>query len=137
MYIAVMALVLFFLLGEYGSWNAILVLAVLLSLVVSALSFYMAIVMPGIWKLYRSKSPDLDEREMGVVLDAVRTSYTIFGVVSLILIFGTVLSVRYNILTLTHRGHFSLGLTIVMFLDFLIAVLPPSIIAWKERVVEK
>jgi len=122
--------------GEYGYWNALLVLGVLIFAAGSVGAFYMSIVLPGIWKLCRSKSENMDEREKGVVLDSIRASYNIFGIVSILLIFGTVLSVRYNILALTHRGHFSLGLALVMYLDFLIAVLPASVISWTEKIVE-
>ncbi len=136
MYFSTTAFFVLFLIGEYGSWSAFLVLSVLISAAAGIGSFYMSIVKPGIWKIYRAKSENMDEREKGVVLDSVRLSYTIFGVISLLLIFGTVLSVRYNILTLTHRGHFSLGLSLIMFLDFLVAVLPSSIISWTEKIVE-
>lgn len=135
MYFFVAAFLIFFLIGEYGSWTIVLISGAVVFLALSVASFYKAIVVPGIWKLYRSKPLELDEREMGVILNATRASYTIFGVVSLVLLFSIVLSVRYDVLTLTHRGHFSLGLALVMFLDFLIAVLPPSIIAWKEKIV--
>ena len=135
MYFFVAAFLILFLMGEYGSWNIFLISGTTVFLALAVASFYLTIVVPGIWKLYRSKPLELDEREMGVILNATRASYTIFGVVSLVLLFGIVLSVRYDVLTLTHRGHFSLGLALVMFLDFLIAVLPPSIIAWKEKIV--
>lgn len=136
MYISTLTFFTLFLIGEYSFWNGLLVTSTLIFLCIACSTFYLSIVKPGIWKLYRTKSNKLDEREKGVVLDSVRLSYNIFGVISLLLILCTVMSVRYNILALTHRGHFSLGLALVMFLDFLIAVLPASIIAWTEKVIE-
>ena len=136
MYISTLVFFTLFLIGEYSFWNGLLVSGTLIFFAVACGSLYISIVKPGIWKLYRAKSHKLDEREKGVVLDSVRLSYNIFGVVSICLILATVVSVRYNLLALTHRGHFSLGLSLVMFLDFLIAVLPPSIIAWREKIVE-
>ena len=136
MYISTIVFFTLFLIGEYSYWNGLLISGTLIFLVNAIASFYLSIVKPGIWRLYRAKSHKLDEREKGVVLDSVRLSYNIFGVISILLILCTVISVRYNILTLTHRGHFSLGLALVMFLDFLIAVLPASLIAWTEKIVE-
>jgi hypothetical protein len=38
---------------------------------------------------------------------------------------------------LTHQGHYSFGLMILMFLNYVLSVLPASIIAWTEQRVEK
>lgn len=72
-----------------------------------------------------------------MVLNSYRRSYLIFAVASLLLFFFVVLPLRYNLIILTHRGHFSLGLALVVFLDFMATMLPPSIIAWNEPVAEK
>ncbi len=136
MYIATIVFFTLFLIGEYLYWNGLLVIVTLIFLLIACSTFYFSIVKPGIWKLYRTKSNKLDEREKGVVLDSVRLSYNIFGVIAPLLLFGTVLSVRYNWLVLTHRGHYALGLILCLFFNFLVAVIPPSIIAWTEKFIE-
>ncbi len=136
MYISAIVFFTLFLIGEYSHWNGLLISGALVFLVNAVTSFYLSIVKPGIWRLYRAKSHKLDEREKGVILDSVRHSYNIFGVIAPLLLFGTVLSVRYNWLVLTHRGHYALGLILCLFFNFLVAVIPPSVIAWKENIIE-
>lgn len=126
----------FFLIAEYGQWNPFLVIATLLSGAGTWISLQVSLRSTGVWKLCKSKAENLDEREMTVVLNSFRRSYLIFGVVSLVLVLFIVMSVRFSWITLTQRGHFSFGLAIVMFLDFLVAILPSSIVAWTEPVFE-
>jgi hypothetical protein len=137
MFAAVIALFTLFLFGEYSHWNGFLISGTLLSGLAVWVSFQMTLKKTGLWKMCRLKARKLDEREKIVVLNSYRRSYFIFAVVSLILVFLIVLSVRYHLIIHTHRGHFSLGLALVMFLDFLVSMLPPSVIAWTESVVEK
>jgi hypothetical protein len=130
-------LLILFLIGEYSKWTEILIVFTLLSGLAVWLSFQQTLKKTGIWKMCRRKARNLDERERIVVLDSYRQAYIIFAITAILLFFLVVLSVRYGIIILTHRGHFSLGLALVMFLDFLVSMLPPSIIAWTEPVVEK
>lgn len=55
--------------------------------------------------------------------------------VSLVLVTAMTLSVRFSLFTLTHRGHYSFGLMALILLNYLVHVLPASIIAWRERLV--
>ena len=137
MFASMIALFTLFLVGEYRYWNGFLISGTLLSGLAVWISFQMTLKKTGLWKMCRVKAQKLDEREKIVVLNSYRRSYLIFAVVSLILVFLIVLSVRYNLIIHTHRGHFSLGMALVMFLDFLVSMLPPSVIAWTEPVVEK
>ena len=137
MFSSVIMLFFFFLLGEYGNWKDYLILGAIVSGIIGWFSFQLTLKTTGLWKMCRRKAQNLDEREKIVVLNSYRLSYLIFGIVSVFMVFLIVLSVRYNLITLTHRGHFSFGLAIVLFLDFLVSMLPPSILAWTEPVVEK
>ena len=57
----------------------------------------------------------------------------IFTGFSLSLIAFMVLSVRFSFITLTHRGHYSFGLIVLILLQYLVHTLPASIIAWTEK----
>jgi len=64
--------------------------------------------------------------------ESFRHSYFVFSLISLAFIAFMVLTVRFSFFTLTHRGHYSSGLAIIVCLNYLVNVLPASIIAWKE-----
>jgi hypothetical protein len=86
--------------------------------------------------LTRSKAQQLDEREINVVYDSYRRAYRIFTVVSVGLVAVITFSVRFSFFTLTHRGHYSFGLLVILLLNYLINTLPASIVAWKEPRIE-
>ena len=127
----------FFCIAEYGHWNLYLTVSCLLSFSILVISNIRVYVKTGIWKMSRAKSRDLDERQINIVHDAYRRAYDIFTVFSLLVFFFVVLSVRYSFFTLTHRGHYSFGLVMLMFLNYLLNILPAAIMAWSEPVIEK
>jgi hypothetical protein len=129
--------VILFCLGEYGDWSAWLAVSTVMLLIMLIISYFHVYVKTGIWRMCRAKSADLDERQIAIVHDAYRSAYHIFTVVCLVLLFFIVLSVRYSFFTLTHRGHYSFGLIILMFLNFFLNTLPASIVAWMEPVIEQ
>ena len=129
--------VILFCIGEYGHWMAWLAISAVLLILFLPVSHFHVYVKTGIWKMARSKSADLDERQITIVHDAYRSAYNIFTVICLILLLFIVLTVRYSFFTLTHRGHYSFGLIILMFLNYLLNTLPASIVAWREPTIEK
>jgi ABC-type Fe3+ transport system permease subunit len=127
--IVFIALVLF---GEYTSWDVVLTVAAILSFILIVLSFVFLYIRTGLWKLTHTKTESLDEREIQLTHQSLRQSYKIFSLISLVILFFIVISVRYSFFTLTHRGHYSFGLIILMFLNYLVNTLPAAVIAWTE-----
>jgi hypothetical protein len=125
-----------FCIGEYGQWNVPLGVVAGLALSSLAISFYWTLIRTGLLRLTRASAKKLDEREIQITHRSLRHSYAIFSVFSLALIGCMVISVRFSWFNLTHRGHYSFGLIVLIFLQYLVQTLPASIIAWtEERVV--
>lgn len=76
----------------------------------------------GIWKLSHQKMKSLDERQIQVVLNATRISYSVFVILVLILIYG------YAIM---EKG--PIDVVIAVALLYLAHLLPASILAWTEK----
>lgn len=136
-FLCVVLFVIFFSIGEYGKWNPFLIGCSVVLFLASVFSYIPIYIKTGIWKVARSKSAVLDEREIKLVHDAYRRSYDLFTVICLVIVFFIFLTVRYSFFTLTPRGHYSFGLIILLFLNYLLNTLPPAIIAWTEPRVEK
>jgi hypothetical protein len=132
-YLCLLLFAITFCLGEYWRWNTYVVLIAVAFLIQMALSFHFTLIRTGFWRLTHTGIEMLDEREIQLTHSAMRRSYAIFSALSLAIIVFMTLSVRFSFFTLTHRGHYSFGLIVVICLLYLIQTLPGSIIAWKER----
>jgi len=121
-----------FCIGEYGTWNAALIVFEVMALAAIAFSFRHAYVKTGTWELTHTPAEKLDEREIQVTHDSYRSSFGIFTAVSLLFVIFMVFSVRFSFVTLTHRGHYSFGLVAVILLNYLAHILPSSQIVWKQ-----
>ncbi len=86
-----------------------------------------------LWRLAHSNIENLDEREIQVTHNSLRHSYSIVSIISLIVIAFITLSVPFSFFTLTHRGHYSFGLIVLIMLNYVTHKLPASIIAWSEK----
>ena len=124
-----------FCMGEYGVWNAAFVGIEILALAGIVYSFRYVYIKTGIWKLTHAHADQLDEREIQVTHESYRGSFNIFTGVSLLLVTFMVFSVRFSFVILTHRGHYSFGLIVLIMLNYLAHTLPSSRIAWKQPVV--
>lgn len=132
-YSSAMFFAIIFCLGEYEQWSAPLALVAILTVFSLAISSYLTLFRTGLWRLTHTRVEKLDEREIQLTHTSLRHSYAIFTGVSLALIAFMVLSVRFSIITLTHRGHYSFGLIVLILLQYLVQTLPASIIAWTEK----
>ena len=87
-------------------------------------SFIKAYVKTGLWKFSHSKDTSLDERELHVMLNALKYSYGGFTVITLLIIYG---------FALAEKG--PIDVVIAACLLYLAHVLPAAIIGWREKVV--
>jgi hypothetical protein len=122
-----------FLRGEYGGWSPGLAAGASGFFLLLAASFYALFMRTRLWKLTHTRSEDLDEREIQLTHRAFRISYTLFAVISTGLLVLLFVTVRYSFLTLTFRGHYSLGLILLFLVNYLINTLPAAVIAWTEE----
>ena len=92
--------------------------------VVGLFSFITLYIKTKIWKLVHTKIEKLDEREIQLTHESLRYSYSIFTVVSLLVLL---------IFALTIKDYDSLLMIICIGLLYLAHTLPAAIIAWKQK----
>lgn len=122
--ISLVLLLTFFYLGKYGNGEMIFIIAEIISIILFVLSLYLGLIKTKFWKLVHSKSKNLDEREMGAILTALKYSYSIFTIVSL--------SIMYTF-----------AVTDLLFIDIMLAggllylahALPAAILGWNEKII--
>ena len=98
----------------------LLILALLLAMVLW--SFIVVFGRTGLWSKTHLNQKNLDEREIQVHSNALRLSYSIFVVVTLLVVYGYALMEREPIDVVIAGG-----------LLYLAHVLPASIIGWTEK----
>ncbi|MCP4571005.1 MAG: hypothetical protein GY838_01510 [bacterium] len=133
-YVSAALLAAVFCAGEYGTWNLSLAVVFAAGLGAFTVTFFVTYGRSGFWSLARAEAGDLDERQILVTHESFRRSYAVFAIVSLLLVVIVVFTIRFSLVGLTWRGHYSFGLAIMFLLGYLAQVLPASLLAWRETV---
>ncbi|RLD60293.1 MAG: hypothetical protein DRI95_15800 [Bacteroidetes bacterium] len=97
-------------------WFEVGIIAVLL------VSFYKAFIITKFWKMVHTSSKDLDEREMQVVLNALRYAYSIFAIICIIIIYAFAIAENQPIDVVLAGG-----------LLYFAHILPVGIVGWNEK----
>ncbi len=121
-YISLIAVLVFFYTGKYFQWPISSVIFEIGSLSIFIISFIRAFIKTKFWKLVHTSSKNLDEREMQVVLNALRYAYSIFAIICLIIIYAFAIAEYHPIDVLLAGG-----------LLYLAHTLPAAIVGWNEN----
>jgi uncharacterized integral membrane protein len=130
---ALVGVVALFLVGEYGGWHPLLAGATLAVAALFAVTFSAAYVRSGLWRLVHTSCTRLDEREVQWTHEALRRAYRIVGVLTLVVLAVLSLLIRFSVDLLTFRGHFSLGLALMITLSYLVNTLPAALLAARRH----
>ena len=123
-YFVLFALIAVIYTGEmYGESTFIIVAAICLTLL-TVLSFVFLHARTRLWWLTHTKVENLDERQQGITHESLRTSYGIFTVLSLALLF---------VIALAAQDYDPNLIVAFAALHYLAHTLPGSILAWRER----
>ena len=104
------------------TWSLILVIAIAVALVLFIMSFISGYVRSGLWKFVHQSERKLDEREMQLVLGSVKNAYSIFTILTLIVIYTFALIIQKPLDALIAAG-----------LLYLAHTLPAAIIGWMMK----
>ena len=109
--------------GEWAGWDVrLIIIGALIATIVALVTFYLVYWRTRLWRFAHTPFDKLDEREIQVIYEALRYSYTIFIVACLAIIYINVIA---------EKGYFSA--VVPTGLLYLSHALPASIIAWKEE----
>ncbi|MCK4641854.1 MAG: hypothetical protein KAU06_10990 [Candidatus Marinimicrobia bacterium] len=121
-YFSLIALIVFFYTGKYFQWSVSLVVFEIGSVVIFLISFLKAFIKTKYWKMVHTSYKNLDEREMQLVLNALRYAYSIFTIVCLVIIYAFAIAEYHSIDVLLAGG-----------LLYLAHTLPAAIGGWNEK----
>jgi len=105
-------------------WPLSYLLIEIVILAIFFISLNKAFIVTKFWKMVHTSSKNLDEREMQVVLNALRYAYGIFTVVCLIIIYAFAIAESKPIDVVLAGG-----------LLYLAHTLPAAIVGWNEKVI--
>jgi amino acid transporter len=112
----------FFYLGKFNSWQSIFIIAEISFFVLFIVSLYLGFIKTKFWKLVHSKSKNLDEREINVVLNALKYAYSIFAIICLVIIYAFAVAEYHPIDVVLAGG-----------LLYLAHILPAAVAGWNEK----
>ena len=121
-YFSLIAVLVFYYAGKYLHWPIVTVVFEIGFLVILLISFFRVFIKTKFWKMVHTSSKNLDEREILAVLNGLKSSYSIFTVTCLIIIF-----------TFSLIGYHRIDILLASALLLLAHTLPAAIVGWNER----
>ena len=120
--ISILAIVILFELLKFAE-NKIWLAGLEFLLVITALiTFYNAYWQTGLWRLSHTKTEKLDEREMQLISDSLRVSYSVFTIVTILIIYA---------FAVIEKG--AIDVVIAAGLLYFAHILPSAILGWKRN----
>lgn len=121
-YCSLIAVLAVFYTGKILGWNLLFFLAGFVALALFVFTFWRAFLRTRFWKMVHTSSQNLDERELQVVLKALRNSYSIFTITCLIVIYAFAVT-----------GLQPVDVIMAGALLYLAHTLPAAVVGWNER----
>lgn len=119
---SILAIVTLFELLKFAE-NKIWLAGLELILVITALiTFYNAYWQTGLWRLSHTKTEKLDEREMQLVSDSLRVSYSVFTIVTILIIYA---------FAVIEKG--AIDVVIAAGLLYFAHILPTALLGWTRK----
>ena len=111
-----------FYLGKELAWPQSIIAVEVILFILFLVSFRRAFLLTNFWKMVHSSKNRLDEREMQVVLNALKNSYVIFTIVCLLIIYGFAVAEKGPVNVIIAAG-----------LLYLAHTLPAAVVGWHEK----
>ena len=121
-YFSLIAVLVFYYSGKYLHWPIVTVIFEIGFLAIFLISFFKVFIKTKFWKMVHTSSKNLDEREILAVLNGLKSSYSIFTVTCLIIIY-----------TFALIGYPRIDVLLAGALLLLAHTLPAAIVGWNER----
>ena len=123
-YFSLLAILTLFYAGKFNDWNTIYIVFEVGAILLFLFTLYFAFIKTNFWRLAHSSTSKLDERELQVVLNSLRYSYSIFTVICLSIIYLFAIA-EYSPIDVVLAGA----------LLYLAHTLPAAIVGWNEKMV--
>ena len=123
-FVSLISLIVFFYLGKLSNWQIMVIIVEVLSIALFVISFYKGFIKSNFWRLVHSKSQNLDEREISLVLTGLKYSYSIFTILCIVIVYILIL-INFQFI----------DVVLAAGLLYLAHILPAAIVGWNERIV--
>lgn len=123
-YFSVTLIIFFFYFGRFIEKPIVFFIGGGFSLLFAGVTFYKVFIKTHLWKLVHISKSKLDERQMLVVLNALRYSYSVFAIVILLLIYVFALIDREPI-----------NVLVAACIIYLAHTLPAAVVGWTEEII--
>ena len=94
----------------------------ILMLIAAFITFYYTYLQSGLWKMTHKKMEKLDEREIQLISDSLRVSYSLFTITTILIIYA---------FALIEKG--PIDVVIAVGLLYFAHILPSAILGWKGK----
>ena len=123
-YLSIIFILSFFYAGKYYNWPALVVVCEAASFLLLIFSFIKVYIKTPLWKMSHTANKNLDERELQIMLNALKYSYSIFTIITLVVIYG---------FAVAEKG--PIDVVIAVCLLYMAHTLPAAIVGWREQVI--
>ncbi len=123
-YLSIILILSFFYAGKYYDWPALVLVCEAASVLLFVVSFVKVYIKARLWKITHTSDKNLDERQLQLMLSSLKYSYSIFTIITLVIIYG---------FAVAQKG--PIDVVMAAFLLYLAHSLPAAIIGWKEKVI--
>ena len=121
--ICLVLLLIIFYLGKFKDWPLMIIIAEFSIFILFVVSLYFGFIKTNFWRLVHTKSKNLDEREMNVILISLKYSYSIFTIIVISLVYISSILNMYIFDVMFGGG-----------LLYLAHILPAAIVGWNEKI---
>ena len=123
-YLSIILVLSFFYIGKYYGWPTFAIVCEVVSFILLIFSFVKVFVKTNLWKLAHASDKNLDERQLQVMLNSLRYSYSAFTIITLAVIYGFAVT-----------GQSPIDVVIAACLLYFAHTLPAAIVGWKEKII--
>ncbi len=120
--ITILAIVVLFEFLKFAENKILLAGFELLIVIAAVITFYMAYWQTGLWRLSHIKTEKLDEREIKLVSDSLRISYSVFTILTILIIYA---------FAVIEKG--PIDVVIAAGLLYFAHILPSAILGWRGK----
>ena len=118
----ILAIVVLFEFLKFAESKILLAGLEILLVIAAVITFYMAYWQTGLWRINHKKTEKLDEREIQLVSEALRVSYSVFTIVTILIIYA---------FAVIEKG--PIDVVIAASLLYFAHILPSAILGWKVK----
>ena len=123
-YLSIISILSFFYAGKYYNWPVIVLVCEAVSFLLLLISFIKVYIKTQLWRMSHTSANNLDERQLQVMLISLKYSYSIFTIITLLIIYG---------FAVAELGPIDVVLAVCLL--YLAHTLPAAIVGWKEKVI--